>query len=50
MLQTPPSPMEEFDPDIILSKLTAAEKIDLLSGIPRNATYLSRRNAHFVRN
>lgn len=49
MLPTPPSPMEEFDPDIILSKLTAAEKIDLLSGTPRNATYLSRRTCSFCK-
>ena len=33
MLQTPPSPMEGFDADMILSKLTTAEKIDLLSGM-----------------
>jgi hypothetical protein len=29
---TPPSPMEGFDPDAVLGKLTTAEKIDLLSG------------------
>jgi hypothetical protein len=33
MLQTPPSPIEGFDPDAVLAKLTTAEKIDLLSGI-----------------
>ena len=33
MLPTPPSPMEGFDPDAVLAKLTTAEKIDLLSGI-----------------
>lgn len=32
MLLTPPSPMEGFDPDAVLAKLTTSEKIDLLSG------------------
>jgi hypothetical protein len=39
MLPTPPSPMEGFDPDTVLSKLTTAEKINLLSGIPNNESF-----------
>jgi len=32
MLPTPPSPVEGFDPEVVLKKLTTTEKIDLLSG------------------
>lgn len=31
-LPTPPSPVEGFDPEVVLKKLTKSEKIDLLSG------------------
>lgn len=33
---TPPSPMQAFDPDDVLLKLTQAEKIDLLAGMCTN--------------
>lgn len=42
MLPSPPSPMEGFDPDDVLSKLTTAEKIDLLSGMPNNSIHATQ--------
>lgn len=49
MILTPPSPMEGFDPDAVLSKLTTAEKIDLLSGILATSCTLFDSRAHVPR-
>jgi hypothetical protein len=43
---TPPSPLETFDIDHVLSKLSTAEKIDLLSG--KKVTLKSYRQGKLI--